>query len=69
MSLYERVARKMAASHSVGPFASYETILAALRKRYPTEAELRSHIAELEAEARELGLGGANSRFLEDDTC
>lgn len=51
-TLHERVATRMAASASVGPYASYETILAALKRKFPTEEDLRQIIAVMEQAAR-----------------
>jgi hypothetical protein len=54
-TLHERVAQKMAMSFSVGSFHSYETILAALRKQFTTEQQLRDSIEQLEAGAQSMG--------------
>ena len=54
-TLHERVAQKMAMSFSVGSYHSYETILAALRKQFTTEQQLREKIEQLEAAAPQFG--------------
>jgi hypothetical protein len=54
-TLHERVAAKMKASYVAGTLNSYETILAALLRDYPTEESLRVLIAEMESWARQCG--------------
>src|SRR5262245_51497182 len=45
---HERVARTMAHSYAVGTRNSYDEILAALLRRYPSEQQLCEAIAEIE---------------------
>lgn len=56
LDLHERVAARMALSESVGPYTSYEVILAALRRRFPTEDELLQYMKELEKKMAALGV-------------
>lgn len=44
---YERVARVMADSISVGPYAEYDTILTRLRKQFPDPVLLDRHVVRL----------------------
>lgn len=49
MTYHERVARTMSQSVSVGTHHSYDTILAAIHARFPTEEELRRYVGVLES--------------------
>lgn len=51
LTYHEKVARAMKASVAAGTFNSYETILAALETKFPTEEGLRAYVKTMEAEA------------------
>lgn len=66
-TLHERVAGVMALSESVGPYSSYEVILARLRSHFPSEEALRAHIETLEGDAKAAGLVMDDWSFIPDE--
>lgn len=54
MSLYDEVADMMARSWTVGRHVDRDTIMAGLRRAFPTEAALRIKLEELKAAAAKL---------------
>jgi hypothetical protein len=62
--IYERVARTLANSLSVGPYASYDFILKRLREHFPTEAALRDYISECESKIHRFD---PSFKFIHDD--
>lgn len=70
LSYHEKVARVMSRSIMVGAFNDYGTILAALVRTFPLEADLRRHVEELESKLRVMCIVPDNFHFadvLDDD--
>lgn len=65
-SYHERIARAMKKSYSAGSLNSYETILAALHLKFPTEQQLREHVAQLESKMQLMG-APPGWRFIDDE--
>lgn len=65
-TLHERVAARMALSDTVGPHASYATILDALRARFATEDELRTFLDHMTYTARRAGMVPPDWKFLDE---
>jgi hypothetical protein len=49
-----------------GSLNTYEVILDALKKKFPTEGELRAHVKELEDAMKASGLASPDYDFLQD---
>jgi hypothetical protein len=67
MTYHERVAHTMVATWVVGSMNTYETVLARLYERCPTEAELRAMIAGMEERARKEYGAPDNFRLVPDE--
>ena len=67
-SYHEKVARAMSVTFAAGSLNSYGTILRALVRTFPHEADLRRHVEHLESRTRAAGFAPDNWRFLADDT-
>jgi hypothetical protein len=65
LSLHERVARAMKASHSAGLLNTYPEILARLKAKFPTEDALQAYIAGINQRVSELT--GATVTFPADE--
>lgn len=68
LTYHERVARAMKRSYSAGSMNSYETILAALREKFPTEDALRVEVTKIEVRLKEMGMMPLEMHF-PDDAC
>ena len=67
MSTYhERVAAAMKRSYSAGTMNDYETILEALKRKFPTEEALRAQVAVIEERLKQLGVMPKNMSFPDD---
>ena len=66
LTYHERVAHAMKASYAAGSLNSYETILAALKSKFPNEDDLRAHIATIEARLKSMGMMPPDMRFPDD---
>jgi len=66
VSYHERVARAMKRSYSAGSMNSYETILAALKTKYPDEDALRVAVFEIESRLKAMGVIPLDMKFPED---
>lgn len=65
-SYHERVAAAMKRTYSAGSMNSYETILAALRSKFPNEDDLRAHVATIEARLKLAGMMPLDMSFPDD---
>ena len=66
MSYHERVARAMKRTFSAGSMNSYETILAALKTKYPTEGALRLAVIGIESRLKAMGVMPLDMKFPDD---
>lgn len=66
LTYHERVAAAMRRSYVVGSTNSYESILAALLRKFPREEDLRAAVEVIEERLKVAGLMPKGMRFPED---